>query len=111
MREGRRRPSLGAPSPPVLVGVEHRNEGGAPAPLVGECGASTCQPLPTAMREGRRRPSLGRTADIILETECTAMREGRRRPSLRLQGSVLPSRSNHRNEGGAPAPLVGRELS
>ena len=82
MREGRRRPSLGA----VPVLVFH-------------------QP-PAAMREGRRRPSLERPLRNNELVGIAAMREGRRRPSLEPQRPDNRGIQGGRNEGGAPAPLV-----
>ncbi len=82
MREGRQRPSL----PAVgfrSVGVER-----------------------TAMREGRQRPSLKEAARLPVFAVVTAMREGRQRPSLARLRTYGRCDRAHRNEGGAPAPLV-----
>ena len=82
MREGRRRPSL----------------------AIAELLAAEAEA--TAMREGRRRPSLFRIRSRNRASQGTAMREGRRRPSLGIPAAGRLSTSYHRNEGGAPAPLV-----
>ncbi len=59
------------------------------------------------MREGRRRPSLQHQRAHRRVHGLTAMREGRRRPSLFADGDRYYGATGHRNEGGAPAPLVG----
>ncbi len=108
----------------------HRNEGGAPAPLVALYQIRRQNLQDTAMREGRQRPSLSPTPRKNETNDSTAMREGRQRPSLRIsdattmrpmltamrEGRQRPSlprpdrivagRRCYRNEGGAPAPLV-----
>ena len=60
------------------------------------------------MREGRRRPSLFSEHQGIRCPPHAAMREGRRRPSLDATAPRPPEAPRRRNEGGAPAPLVGR---
>ena len=66
MREGRRRPSLqvgAAVDESIRTG---RNEGGAPAPLVGKAMGVTSIPEFAAMREGRRRPSLAVSVGYVV---------------------------------------------
>ena len=66
--------------------------------------------MTAAMREGRRRPSLPAPPPAPAHRSIAAMREGRRRPSLLLPGLCWYSLSTRRNEGWAPAPLVGVPL-
>ena len=63
------------------------------------------------MREGRRRPSLGDKENRWETIYAAAMREGRRRPSLGRSPHQRRLVQTGRNEGGAPAPLVGGLIS